>query len=88
MQFKKYNCVNNFYADTYDVLMRHEAQNLIPLGNIIIGHEGKDKTDWRDPANWYMATVSDSGGIRLTAVMTPPHNPMFGAFNHRAGIFS
>ena len=74
MQFKNYDNVHEFYAKTYDVLMRHEAQNLIPLGNIIIGYEGKDKTDWRDPVNWLMATVSDTEGIRLTAVMTPPHN--------------
>lgn len=74
MQFNLYTNVNKFYNDTYDVLMRHEAQNLIPLGNIIIGHEGKDKTDWRDPVNWLMATISDSNGIQLTAIMTPPHN--------------
>lgn len=74
MQFKLYTDVHEFYKDTYDVLMRHEAQNLIPLGNIIIGHEGKDKTDWRDPVNWFMATISDAKGIQLTAIMTPPHN--------------
>jgi len=74
MQFKLYTDVLAFYEDTYDILMRHEAQNLIPLGNIIIGHEGKDKTGWRDPANWVMATVSDENGIQLTAIMTPPHN--------------
>jgi len=54
--------------------MRHEAQNMIPLGNIIIGNEGKDKTEWRDPANWLMAAISDADGIQLTAIMTPPHN--------------
>jgi len=54
--------------------MAHEAQNLIPLGNLIIGYEGKDKAEWRDPANWYMATVADNNGILLTAIMTPPHN--------------
>ena len=74
MQFKLYTDVHEFYNDTYDVLMRHESQNIIPLGNIIVGHEGKDKTDWRDPANWLMATVSDANGIQLTALMTPPHN--------------
>jgi predicted GNAT family acetyltransferase len=74
MKFKLYADIHEFYNDTYDVLMRHEAQNMIPLGNIIIGHEGKDKSDWRDPANWLMATVSDAAGIRLTAIMTPPHN--------------
>ncbi|MDP2813270.1 MAG: GNAT family N-acetyltransferase [Erysipelotrichaceae bacterium] len=74
MQLKIYTNVHEFYNDTYEVLMRHEAQNMIPLGNIIIGHEGKDKTDWRDPANWFMVTVSDDKGIQLTAIMTPPHN--------------
>jgi len=54
--------------------MRHEAQNILPLGHLLIGHEGKDKEGWRDPVNWYMATVSDASGIRLTAIMTPPHN--------------
>jgi phage-related protein len=52
MQFKLYMDVNTFYNDTYDVLMRNESQNMIPLGNLIIWHEGKDKTDWRNPANW------------------------------------
>ena len=70
MIYKQYNDVKAFYIDTYDILMRHEAQNVIPLGNIIIGNEGKDKTDWRDPAEWFMATVSNDKGIMLTAVMT------------------
>ena len=74
MQFKLYTDVHAFYNDTYEVLMRHEAQNLIPLGNLIMGHEGKDRTDWRDPANWLMAAVSDDEGIQLTAIMTPPHH--------------
>ena len=74
MQFKQYTCIREFYDATYNVLMRHEAQNLIPLGNLILGYEGKDKTDWRDPANWYMATVYDESGILLTAIMTPPWN--------------
>ena len=73
MQCKIYKDVHEFYHATYDVLMRHEAQNLVPLGNVIIGHEGKDKSEWRDPANWLMATVSDARGILLSAVMTPPY---------------
>jgi len=74
MQFSSNTDVRDFYKLTYDVLMRHEAQNIIPLGNIIIGYEGKDKTSWRDPANWFMATINDASGICLTAVMTPPKN--------------
>jgi len=74
MQFKQYTSVNDFYNATYTTLMRHEAQNMIPLGNVIIGHEGKDTNGWRNPANWYMATVGNDSGIFLTAIMTPPHN--------------
>lgn len=84
MEFKRYTDVHAFYDDTYDVLMRDEAQNLIPLGNTIIGHEGKDKTGWRDPENWMMATVSDESGIRLTALMTPPHNITLYATDNKA----
>ena len=73
-RFSHYRDVKDFYRDTYGVLMRHEAQNLIPLGNVIIGNEGRDKTGWRDTANWFMATVSYEESIVLTAVMTPPHN--------------
>jgi len=83
MQFKVYTDVKTFYHDTYPILMRHEAQNLIPLGNIIIGNDGRDTHDWRDPANWFMATVSEGGDIKLTAVMTPPHNlTLYATDNH------
>jgi len=74
MIFKQYNDVKVFYGDTYDIMMHHEAQNLVPLGNVIIGNEGKDKTGWRNAENWFMATVSDHDEIKLTAIMTPPHN--------------
>ena len=74
MQFKSYTNVHEFHKAAYDVLMLHEAQNLIPLGNLLLGCEGKDKTAWRDPANWFMATVYDDKGVLLTAIMTPPHN--------------
>ncbi|MCL2499560.1 MAG: GNAT family N-acetyltransferase [Defluviitaleaceae bacterium] len=77
MKFTRYTDVKDFYRDTFTVLMKHEAQNVIPLGNIIIGNKGEDKTGWRDPVNWFMATVSDDGGIILTAVMTPPHHLTF-----------
>lgn len=82
MQFKKFENVNEFYNATYDLLMDYEAQNIIPLGNIIIGNEGKDKTDWRDPTNWFMATVSNETGIQITAIMTPPHNLAIYATNN------
>jgi len=74
MHFKQYNNLSEFYEVTLDLLMCHEAQNVIPLGNIIMGNKGEDKSGWRDPANWFMATVSDDVGVQLTAIMTPPHN--------------
>ena len=73
MEFKRYTDVKAFYRDIFDILMRHEAQNAIPLGNVIMGNKGEDKTQWRDPANWFMGTVSSGESIVLTAVMTPPH---------------
>ena len=75
MQFIKYEDVKEFYKDTYDILMRHEAENLILLGNLITGHKGEDKTDWRDPVSWFMALVKDDRAeIKLIACMTPPWN--------------
>lgn len=74
MHFIQYSDVCEFHKDTYNVLMQHEAQNMILLGNVLTGVKGEDKTGWRDPVNWVMATVSDENGIVLTALMTPPHN--------------
>ena len=35
MQFMLYTDVHEFYQDTYDVFMRHEAQNMIPHINTL-----------------------------------------------------
>ena len=77
-----YTDIKSFYRDTYELLMRHEAQNVIILGNLVIGNAGLDKTGWRDPANWFMATVQDAG-ITLTALMTPPYNITLYATDNR-----
>lgn len=74
MRFQLYGDVQAFYEAAYPALMRGEAQNLVPLGNVLIGVAGTDKTGWRDPANWLMATVMDGDAVLLTALMTPPHN--------------
>lgn len=74
MHFKQYSDVHAFYKDTYQVLIKNEAQNMILLGNLLIGVKGEDKIGWRDPSNWIMATVSNENHILLTALMTPPHN--------------
>jgi hypothetical protein len=78
MTFKKYDDVSKFYKDTFDVMLRFEAQNMIMLGNAIIGNEGK-----RNTSDWFMAVVTDENDeIALTALMTPPHNITLFATNN------
>jgi len=83
MRFRLYTDIQAFYRDTYDIFMLHEAENVIPLGNLIIGNDGRDKTGWRDTANWFMAVVEDDEGIRLTAIMTPPFKLTLYATNNQ-----
>lgn len=82
MHFRIYTDVKQFYQDTYPVFMLHEAQNVIPLGNLIMGNEGVDKIGWRDPVKWFMATVADDAGIRIAAMMTPPYKITLYATNN------
>lgn len=86
MQFKQYSDVCEFHKDTYNVLMQHEAQNMILLGNVLMGVKGEDKAGWRDPINWVMATVFDENDILLTAIMTPPHNMTLYATNNDVNL--
>ena len=72
MKFNFYQDVNQFYHDVYEIMLNHETQNMIPLGNLRTGYEGVDKNGWRDPAKWIMATVTNDENIVLTAMMTPP----------------
>jgi len=74
MYFTQYTDVHVFHEAVKDILMRHEAQNVIPLGNILIGMDSTDNTGWRDPANFFMATVSNQVGIILTAIKTGDKN--------------
>lgn len=83
MDFFQYRDIKSFYRDTFNIMMRHEAQNIVPLGNIIMGNQGNDTFGWRDTSKWFMATVSDDTGIQLTAVMTPPFNLTLYATDNR-----
>jgi len=74
MQFTQYTDVHAFHQAVSGTLLRHEAQNYILLGNILIGMDSTDNTDWRDPANFFMATVTDHSGIILTAIKTGDKN--------------
>jgi len=74
MQFHLYKDVRQFYADTVDLLRIEEEKYPVLLGNLILGNEGIDKRGWRDPKDWFMATVTGEAGIEVIALMTPPHN--------------
>ena len=84
MRFELYSDVNSFYSDVYEFMARDETRNMIPAGNVAAGYSGADKTGWRDPSGWLMATVSDGGAITLAALMTPPHNLTLCAEGSRA----
>ncbi|GHU83169.1 hypothetical protein FACS1894196_2610 [Clostridia bacterium] len=75
MQCNRYTDPKAFYRDTFPILMRHEAQNTLPLGNVVLGNNGGEAEGWRDTRRWFMATVTGAdGGILLSAIMTPPFN--------------
>lgn len=75
MIYKRFNDAKEFYRATFSILMKHEAQNTLPLGNVVLGNNGGEPDGWRNTRNWYMAAISDdSGGILLVAIMTPPFN--------------
>ena len=75
LRYKQYESTTEFYQATYSILLKDEAQNSIPLGNVILGNSGGEPEGWRNPVNWYMATVSDeSNQVLLVAIMTPPFN--------------
>lgn len=75
MNFKRYFDAKEFYNAVFNVLVKHEVQNSLPLGIVVLGNQGGGERGWKNVKNWYMATVSgDNGEIVLVAVMTPPMN--------------
>ncbi|MCL2621183.1 MAG: GNAT family N-acetyltransferase [Defluviitaleaceae bacterium] len=72
MDFVLYDNVAQFYDDVFEVLLTHEAQNTLILGNLVTGYKGEDKFGWRDPANWVMTTVKQGEKVVLVGLMTPP----------------
>lgn len=75
MIYKRYNDAKEFYEATFSILLKHEAQNSLPLGNVVIGKNGGEPDGWRNTKNWYMSTVSDNfGNVILVSIMTPPFN--------------
>ncbi len=68
MKFQRYDSTQAFGADVYEILLRHEVQNNLPVSFI------KNERGF-DTSNWLMASVKDDqGGVALTAACTPPFN--------------
>lgn len=75
MEYKRYCDAKKFYNAVFPLLLRQEAQNSLPLGNVVLGNNGGGERGWKNVKNWYMATVSNGKSeIILVAIMTPPHN--------------
>lgn len=75
MRYRRFHDPKEFYEVAFPILLKHEAQNAIPLGNVVLGKQGGEKEGWRNPESWYMATVADQAGkVALVALMTPPFN--------------
>ena len=81
MQFTQYKNIKEFHNMVYPVMIKHEAQNIVSLGNVVLGLNGNNR--FGEPENWLMATVSDENGILLTAIMTPPFNVTLYATNNK-----
>jgi len=68
MKFTKYDNLEAFGADTYEILHENEVQNNLPI-SFINNERGYDTTDW------LLTTIKDdAGGVVLTAACTPPFN--------------
>ena len=68
MKFTRYEKIEDFGADTLDILLENEVQNNLPIS--FINNEHK-----YDTSNWLLATIKDENGdVVLTAACTPPYN--------------
>lgn len=64
MLFRRYDEISSFKARTLDVLLEHEVQNNLLLSLL--------DSRVRDASSWFLATVSDGGGVALTAICSKP----------------
>ncbi len=61
-----YTDFEKFKSDTREVLLEHEAQNNLFLGNLLYGQYNE---------NWLLITVKEDGGsVLLSCLLTPPFN--------------
>ncbi|MDR2572152.1 MAG: GNAT family N-acetyltransferase [Oscillospiraceae bacterium] len=68
MKFIMYDKLEEFGADTLEILSENEVQNNLPI-SFIFNERGFDTS------NWFLATIKDdTGSVLLTAACTPPFN--------------
>ncbi|MCL2079795.1 MAG: GNAT family N-acetyltransferase [Oscillospiraceae bacterium] len=68
MKFRRYDSLEEFRADVFDILISDEVCNNLPIS--IISEANAKSND-----GWLMATVTDAqGGISLVALCTKPFN--------------
>ena len=65
MRFQRYDDITAFKHDTFETLLKNEVQN-----NLLIGLISNRKKS--GAGNWLLATITDSGGICLTAIYIEP----------------
>ena len=68
MKFTHYSKLEDFAADTFEILVENEVQNNLPISFI-------KNENGHDTSNWLLTTIKDeSGSVILTAACTPPFN--------------
>ena len=68
MKFTRYGKLEDFGADTLDILMENEVQNNLPI-SFIRNERGSDTS------KWLLTSIKDeNGNVVLTAACTPPFN--------------
>jgi predicted GNAT family acetyltransferase len=70
MHLKRYTDVDAFYQAAASFLLRHEAENCLPVGLCMVLRENIKAYGSIPP---YFVTVADEVGVVAAAIMTPPH---------------
>ena len=71
MEAKFYEKVDEFYEIAYPFLLKHEAENNLPLAILISLNQNKSRFGEEAPL---MFSLIDNKKIELLALITPPHD--------------
>jgi len=67
LEFRRYDDIDIYKADVFEILLEDEVYNNLPIG-ILTGSDTSSRADW------FLATVVDKGKVVLTALCTKPFN--------------